>query len=434
MSSKADVVFYGGQAGGGKTHAILMECLRHVHNSLYRALVFRRNTTQILCPGGLWDASQELYRALGGKPNKTLLEWDFSSGAKVKFAHLEHEDTVYNYQGSEMALICFDELISFTSKQFVYMLSRNRSMSGIHPYVRATCNPDPDHWARKWLAWWIDKDTGLPVKERAGIVRWFIIRDDVPVWADAKETLELDYPGCLPKSFTFIPASVHDNQILLRKNPQYLANLDALSIVDRGRLRDGNWNIRESAGMFFRREWFEVIDRLPCAIVKEVRYWDRASTEESSSKKDTSFTAGVKMGMDHSGLIYILDMEKFRGSPLQVSNMIKDTAMRDGRSCLVGIEQDPGQAGVVEAQSHVRNLAGYNVFVNKVHESKGTRAKPLSVQAEQGNVKILRGSWNHEFLRVYEGFDGTSKCMADEVDAGSGGLLVLTARRNVGTW
>jgi hypothetical protein len=49
---------------------------------------------------------------------------------------------------------------------------------------------------------------------------------------------------------------------------------------------------------------------------------------------------------------------------------------------------------------------------------KETRAKPVSAQAEAGNVKLVRGLWNDEFLRVLENFPAGRH--DDEVDALSG--------------
>ena len=49
---------------------------------------------------------------------------------------------------------------------------------------------------------------------------------------------------------------------------------------------------------------------------------------------------------------------------------------------------------------------------------KETRAKPISAQAEAGNVKLVRGPWNAEFLRVLESFPVGKH--DDEIDALSG--------------
>ena len=111
LSTPADIAIYGGAAGGGKSWAILLESLRHViRNTGFFACYFRRNATQVRNPGGLWDESMKLYALAGGVPVAHSLEWQWTEGGKVKFAHLEHDATVLNWQGSQIALICFDEL------------------------------------------------------------------------------------------------------------------------------------------------------------------------------------------------------------------------------------------------------------------------------------------------------------------------------------
>ena len=166
LASPADIVIYGGSAGSGKSWAILLEPLRHVTtNKEFAAVCFRRNTTQIRNPGGLWDESAKVYPTVGSTPVNHLLEWRWPSGGKVKFAHLEHDSTVNEWQGSQIPLIMFDELCHFSKSQFFYMLSRNRSMCGVRPYVRATCNPDADSWVAEFISWWIDQETGYPITQ-----------------------------------------------------------------------------------------------------------------------------------------------------------------------------------------------------------------------------------------------------------------------------
>ncbi|MFY8041621.1 MAG: terminase large subunit domain-containing protein, partial [Rhodoferax sp.] len=190
LASSADIVIYGGAAGGGKTFAILMEPLRHVDVADFGAVIFRRESVQITNEGGLWDTAMSIYPLVGGSP-KTLPKpmFKFPSGAKITFAHLNHETDVLGWQGSQVPLIEFDELTHFTRTQFFYMLSRNRSTCGVRPYVRATCNPDADSWVAELIAWWIDQTTGLPIMERSGVVRWMVRVSDQIRWADTPEQL-----------------------------------------------------------------------------------------------------------------------------------------------------------------------------------------------------------------------------------------------------
>src|SRR5690606_25652328 len=98
--------------------------------------------------------------------NSQHLSWHFPSGALIKFSHLEHEQDIYNHQGGQYCLIIFDELTHFTRKQFIYLLSRNRSTCGVRPYVRATCNPDPESFVAELIEWWIDGEEKLPNGEK----------------------------------------------------------------------------------------------------------------------------------------------------------------------------------------------------------------------------------------------------------------------------
>src|SRR5438067_9428389 len=138
-------------------------------------------------PGGLWDESQNFYPRLGGTPHLRAQEWRWPRGGKIKFSHLQLRTTVHDWQGAQITLICFDELTHFTAHQFFYMVSRNRSTCGVRPYIRATCNPDADSWVAEFLAWWIDPETGLPIPERAGMLRYYVRIAGRIAWAERPE-------------------------------------------------------------------------------------------------------------------------------------------------------------------------------------------------------------------------------------------------------
>ena len=84
-----------------------------------------------------------------------------------------------------------------------------------------------------------------------------------------------------PISDTFIPAKVFDNPALLRVNPDYLAWLLALPLLECERLLGGNWKIWPAAGLYFKREWCAVVDEVPAEFDHIVRYWDLAATEKT---------------------------------------------------------------------------------------------------------------------------------------------------------
>lgn len=349
---------------------------------------------------------------------------------RVKFAHLEHEKTVYDWQGAQVALLGFDELTHFSFKQFMYLLSRNRSMSGVPGYVRATCNPDALSWVRTFIDWWID-DEGYPIPERSGRVRWFIRRDDSLIWGNTREELIKRYGADeMPKSVTFISALIHDNPLLLEKDPAYLANLKSLSRVDRLRLLSGNWNVRESAGMLFRTEWFPVVDVVPAGWISAIRFWDRAATKPNEANKDPDWTRGLLVLKYPNGVYLVADLKSLRDTPGQVETLIKNVASHDSSAVRVMSQQDPGSAGVGESDNFKRMLAGYDVRTSVMTKDKVTRAKPVSAQAEAGNIKVLRAPWNKEFFDELDDFP-TKGAHDDIVDCLSGAFNELSVGMSI---
>ena len=432
LRTPTDICVYGGAAGGGKTVGLILEPLRHVSRvANFTAVFFRRTMPQITNPGALWDESLNFYPRLGGTPHLGGREWRWPRGGKIKFSLLQFDTTVYDWQGAQIALICFDELTHFTAHQFFYMVSRNRSTCGVRPYIRATCNPDADSWVADFLAWWIDPETGLPISERAGVVRYYIRVADKIEWADRPEDLMqyLPRPEDLPAGFelprpisvTFIPATVFDNPALLRVNPEYFAWLTSLPLLERERLLGGNWTIRPAAGLYFKREWCDVADAVP-ADLDIVRYWDLAATEKTEFN-DPDWTVGVKLGRDRNGGYWLLDMVRARANPGDVENLLRSAATQDGKPVRIGFGKDPGQAGKSQALHLVRALSGFTVAAAPESGDKLTRFGPFSSQCRAGNVKIRRGSWNEELFRVLEGFPDLAH--DDEVDACSGAMEML---------
>ena len=432
LSTPADIAIYGGAAGGGKSWAILVEPLRHINNPKFNAIIFRRTSVQIRNGGGLWQKSQELYPMFGAVSRELELLWKFPSGATIKFMHMEHEKNRLDHQGAEYPLIEFDELTHFTYDQFFYLFSRNRTTIGMAPYIRATTNPDADSWVRQFIDWWIDPETGFAIPERGGKLRYMARVNNTIHWADTKQQLmeECGTSDILPRSVTFIPSSLRDNQILMKADPGYLASLMALPLVERERLLNGNWNIKEAAGLYFRRAWCEVVDAAPANLSIVVRYWDLAATEKTDTN-DPDWTVGWKMGFDkETGFLYVLDVQRMRVSPYKVKQAIVNMAKQDGKRVHVGKPQDPGQAGKAQAQDMTSMLSGFMVHTQRETGDKVTRFSPFSAQCEAHNVKFVRGSWNEDVFRSLENFP--EALHDDDADAASGAFnLILKLRQGV---
>lgn len=413
LSSPADIVIYGGGAGGGKSWGLLIEALRHIHNPNFNATFFRRTFPQIRNPGGLWDASMELYPLIGAKPKESDLKWIYPGGSYAVMRHLKLEKDVLNWQGTELIYVAFDELTHFTAYQFWYITSRMRSTSGIRPYMRCSCNPDPDSFVRQLIDWWI-ADDGFPIADRAGVVRHFVRRDGLLHWSDE--------PGPDTRSLTFIPSTVYDNPALLRKDPNYLSNLKALPQVDRDRLLAGNWNVKPSAGKVFKSHWFVVINDLP-RVIAWCRFWDFASTAKALAGDDPDWTVGALLGLTDRGVV-VRDIFRDRLGPDQVERAVLAFASRDGVSVALRWFNDPGQAGQYQTQQLRSLTRGYDSAGVSSKLDKLTRAKPLARAAEFGELHLLNAPWNDAFINEMIQFPDAKH--DDQVDAVAGAYAVLT--------
>ncbi len=215
---------YGGAAGGGKSDALVMEALRQVHIPHYKALILRRTYPQL---SELVEKCRKYYpRAFpGAQYNESRRQWNFPSGAVVRFGAMQHQEDRYNYQGQAFDYIAFDELTQFTWEQYSYLFSRCRPNGpGTRCYIRSTANPGGV--GHGW------------VKER------FITAAPpmTTIWSELSWT-DADGRRCFGRrGRVFVPARVTDNQALLDNDPGYLLTLASLPYAQREALLNGNWD------------------------------------------------------------------------------------------------------------------------------------------------------------------------------------------------
>lgn len=434
LSSPADICIYGGSAGGGKTWALLMDPVAFSDYPDFNCVIFRRTLPDITRPGAMWDESGKVYPLFGAQPNLTAHSWTFPSGMKVTFSGLQYEQDLESWRGAQIPAIHFDQLETFSRQQFFYMMSRNRSMCGVKPYIRATCNPEPG-WLADFLSWWI-ADDGYADMSRAGVMRWFVNINDTLFWADTPEELQAEHPKSLPKSVTFIPATIYDNQILLQSNPDYLASLQGLSLVDRERLlgdveRGGNWKIKPEAGNVFNRGWFNIEpdwdkDKNWTFVIR----WDFAATERSVANDDPDYTAWCVMGRNpKTGEVIILEAGQKRLNPSAVYDEFvfrcefwRDYLAKYGYRLKVRWEIEPGSASKREARLFAQMVPWADARGIPSSGSKLERARPLAAQAEHGFVTLVKGNWNEMWLNHMHSQPADHD---DMMDAATGGYSDL---------
>lgn len=440
---KADVVIYGGAAGSGKSRLILMKPLQYINDPNFNCIFFRRTTKALEKSGSLWPEAKKLYKPFKPRIRERDHEIIFKSGMTVKMDHLEHEkDAEGNHQGAQYSAVFFDELTHFTQYQFLYLLGRLRSDSESESFCMATCNPDPDSWVYDWVEWYLDDSPeGYPDPDKCGKIRYFVIVDESPVFADTPEELAEAYPDLCyqddgfgnkvyipPMSFAFVAGTIFDNPALLKSNPKYLSNLKAQTKINRARLLDGAWRVRPEGSNYFDRKWLHKIDKMPLNLTC-CRAWDKASSEPSDKNPYPDYTAGSPMiGKDVEGNYYlywgfdesICDKGsqitgKFRKRPGERDKLILKQAEKDGIDCTVIFAVDPGQSGKVEFQESAKKLIekGFTVKPDPVpsNKSKLKRFEPFSSACENGLVSIVESSFPNKatleaFYKELEAFDG----------------------------
>lgn len=149
---------------------------------------------------------------------------------------------------------------------------------------------------------------------------------------------------------------------------------------------------------------------------RDVRGYDLAATKAKAGQAKTTggaYTSGVRMRLV-DGAIYIMHVSRKRIGPADVETLIKNTATQDGQRVRISIPQDPGQAGVAQVLSYAKLLHGFDVRFSPESGSKEDRAIPLVSQVEAGNVFLVEGDWNADYLAELETFPRGFK---DQVDA-----------------
>lgn len=222
----------------------------------------------------------------------------------------------------------------------------------------------------------------------------------------------------------FIPAALDDNPSVDRED--YIKSLDRLDHITRAQLLSGDWDVLPEGGLF-KREWFSVIEEPP-KDCRWLRFWDLAATEPKAGT-DPDWSAGALMGRTPSGTYVLAHVERFRCAPLETENRISHTAGVDGKGISIRMEEEGGSSGKIVVAHYLRTvLAGYDFRGVRSTGDKVTRARPVSAQAEGGNIAMVRGAWNAAFLDEVACFpsDGVHD---DQVDALSGALAALSVAR-----
>ena len=236
---EADELFYGGEAGGGKS-SLLVGLSQTEHK---RSLILRRfrDDAKELAEGELIDKILDGNR--NGWNGADLIYRD--NARTTHFGGCQAETDKQRYKGKPHDLKGFDEIPDFLESQYEFIIAWNRTTeTGQRCRVVVTGNPPTTAeglWViRRWAAW---LDPTHPNPAKSGELRWYT-RDE-----DGKE-IEVDGRGphiigerkIYAKSRTFIRAGLEDNPDLAMDG-QYEAMLSQLPKELRDAYRDGKFDI-----------------------------------------------------------------------------------------------------------------------------------------------------------------------------------------------
>lgn len=251
--SEADELYFGGQAGGGKSDLLLGLALTAHRNSV----IFRREKEEL---GDIEARSQEIVGG-HGRFNAQTHRWSgLPDGRRLEFAGMQRIRDWRKWRGRAKDLWAFDEITEFAEEQYINVTAWARSViPGQRVRVVACGNPpahDEGAWVVKRWAAWLDKDHANPAAP--GELRWYARIDDVDTEVDGPEPFEHKGEMITPTSRTFIPAGLDDNPAL--RDSGYRAVLQRLPEPLRSQLLYGDFTLifKDKAWQVIPREWIEL--------------------------------------------------------------------------------------------------------------------------------------------------------------------------------
>lgn len=234
LESKADILFYGGTAGGGKTDLLLGSALTQQEHSI----IFRREAVQLV---GLEERMTKILGTRSGYNSQSGL-WRLPGDRVMELGSVKDPDDWMKYQGRPHDLKGFDEICHFTELQFRTLIGWMRTDNpAVRQRVICAGNPPTSaegEWVIRYWAPWLDPMH--PNRAKSGELRWFVTDTDgkdkeVP----GPEPVMVGKDLMQPKSRTFISADVDDNLYL--QVTGYKATLQALPEPLRSQMLRGDF-------------------------------------------------------------------------------------------------------------------------------------------------------------------------------------------------
>lgn len=188
-------------------------------------------------------------------------------------------------------------------------------------------------------------------------------------------------------------------------------------------------------GGMFRKEWFKIVKEPAEERAFRVRYWDGAITSEAEAKKngtDADYTVGTLMARRSNGKVVIEDVRRMRVGPMEKQNLIYNTTVSDGRNVLSRLEIEGGSQGKEMEFHYSKLLAGYPFQGEHPTGNKIIRAQAFAAACERGDVELLEGPWNKDFIEELVSFPlGTHDDAVDSSDGAYNTISSFASRQRI---
>lgn len=235
--STADIIGYGGAAGGGKTDLACGKSLTQ-HRKVG---VFRLNGTELT---GVIDRFTELIggrQGYNGKDNIWRTRRADGVTVQIEFGSFPNLGDEKKYQGRPHDLLIFDEAANMRQEQVRFLLGWLRTtIPGQRCQALLTFNPPTTaegRWIIDYFGPWLDKKHPNPAKP--GELRWFATVDGKDIEVGSGEVFEHNGEQIKPLSRTFIPSRISDNPYLMGTG--YMATLQSLPEPLRSQMLNGDF-------------------------------------------------------------------------------------------------------------------------------------------------------------------------------------------------
>jgi hypothetical protein len=369
IASQADETLYGGAAGGGKTEWLLEYARQQMEQHAWnRGAIFRRvypSLARTIVP-----RSKAKYPACGARWNGVEHTWTFPNGSVLELGALQYEDSVIDHQGAEYGFLAFEEVTEFLESQVEYMIGRLRAPApGIRPHLVATSNPGGrgHRWVkRRWVKpkpgdWEADETAPPPPGT---------------IW-QPRRTAERPNPG----RRAFVPATLADNPLLMKRDPGYIDRLRAISNrALRLAMEKGDWDAIDAVeGALWEQPWLD-LGRVTARHVANLGVVERCVALDPSDGLATGDEFGVwagARGLD--GVCYTEYSAGWRLSPRKMAEKAVALYHQIQADAIV-VEKNHGGLWLKEVLLGVDRYA--NVIEVWASDKKIVRARPVAALFE----------------------------------------------------